>query len=88
VLYYPVDLLTLTATELQKLLSDDVLTSVDIVQRYLAQLVKHSHAGLHLNAAISVADKEAALGQARCLDEERALVTLRGLLHDIPFSSR
>jgi amidase len=79
-----VDLLTLTAAGLQKLLSDRVLTSADIVQRYLAQIAKHNHAGLHLNAIISVADKETVLDQAKRLDEERERGKLRGPLHGIP----
>jgi amidase len=79
-----VDLLTLTATELQRLLSDRAATSVDIVERYLRQIAKHNHVGLHLNAIISVADRQTVLDQARRLDEERVLGKLRGPLHGIP----
>ncbi|KAK3345811.1 amidase signature domain-containing protein [Lasiosphaeria hispida] len=79
-----VDLLTITATELQRLLTGQAITSVEIVQLYLAQIAKHNHAGLKLNAVISVADEEAVLEQARRLDVERLGGKLRGPLHGVP----
>ncbi|KAK4236509.1 amidase signature enzyme [Achaetomium macrosporum] len=69
---------------LSKLLSDRVLTSVEIVERYLAQIAKHNHAGLTLNAIISVAEEKTLFDQARRLDEERERGKLRGPLHGIP----
>ena len=79
-----VDVLTLTASELQRLLSSQAVTSAEIVQLYLAQIAKHNHAGLKLNAVISVADEEAVLEQARRLDTERLSGNLRGSLHGVP----
>lgn len=78
------DVLTLTAVQLQLLLSIRATTSVEIVQLYLDQIAKHNHAGLKLNAVISVADEEAVLEQARRLDAERLSGKLRGPLHGIP----
>ncbi len=79
-----VDVLTLTAFELQRLLSSQAVTSAEIVQLYLTQIAKHNHAGLKLNAVISVADEEAVLEQARRLDTERLGGKLRGPLHGVP----
>lgn len=61
-----------------------VVISVDITKRYLEQIEKHNHAGLHLNAIISIAPSEIALGYAKQLDEEREQGNLRGPLHGVP----
>lgn len=75
------DLLTLTAVELQGLLSRHVVTSVDITARYLDQIEKHNHAGLNSNAVISTAPKETVLEYAKQLDEERQRGAVRGPFH-------
>ncbi|CZR63995.1 uncharacterized protein PAC_13892 [Phialocephala subalpina] len=49
--------------ELQDLLSSGDLTSVQIVETYLAQIEKHNHAGAHLSAIITVAHREIALSR-------------------------
>ncbi|KAF2964451.1 hypothetical protein GQX73_g9127 [Xylaria multiplex] len=79
-----VNLLKLTATELQKLLSDGLLTSRDAVELYLAQIAKHNHSGLQLNAIISVANRTDILQRADLLDEERKQGKTRGPLHGVP----
>lgn len=78
------DLLSLTAQELQGLLSRRVLTSVDITARYLDQIEKHNHAGLNLNAVISTAAEETVLKYAKQLDEERQQGVVRGPFHGVP----
>jgi amidase len=81
---FAVDLLTLTAAELQKLLTDGVLTSAKAVNLYLAQIAKHNHDGLKLNAVISTRDPASLLQQAQQLDEERKGGYLRGPFHGVP----
>ncbi|KAI3401004.1 hypothetical protein diail_709 [Diaporthe ilicicola] len=44
------DLLTVTSTELQQLLSNGAITSVDLVDLYLDQIERENHQGLILNA--------------------------------------
>ncbi|KAJ3562306.1 hypothetical protein NPX13_g8612 [Xylaria arbuscula] len=79
-----VNLLKITAVELQKLLSDRLLTSRDAVKLYLAQIAKHNHTGLQLNAIISVANYDDILQRADLLDEEREQGKIRGPLHGVP----
>jgi len=79
-----VNLLTLTASDLQRLLSSEAVTRVEIVKLYLDQIAKHNHSGLKLNAVISVADEESVLEQARQLDAEKKRGKLRGPLHGVP----
>lgn len=79
------DLLTLTATEAQELLTSNKLTSVELVTAYLDQIAKHNHAGLHINALISVAPRNQCLEAAKTLDDERRAGKLRSALHGIPF---
>lgn len=78
------DLLTLTALELQSLLSRRTVTSMDVTAKYLDQIERHNHAGLQLNAVISTARRETVLEYARQLDEERQCGLVRGPLHGIP----
>ncbi|KAI0875937.1 amidase signature domain-containing protein [Hypoxylon argillaceum] len=79
-----VNLLKLTAVGLEKLLSSGLLTSRDAVQLYLAQIAKHNHNGIQLNAIISVANREDILQRADLLDEERKQGKTRGPLHGVP----
>ncbi|KAI1120750.1 amidase signature domain-containing protein [Nemania abortiva] len=79
-----VNLLTLTAVRLQELFSKRLLTSRRAVELYLAQIDKHNHNGLQLNAIISVADRADILQRAELLDRERAQGKIRGPLHGVP----
>ena len=78
------DLLALTAIELERLLSNASLTSRELVQACLEQIEKHNHQGLCLNAIISVAPHEHLCGLAEELDAERAAGKIRSPLHGIP----
>lgn len=80
-----IDVLTLTASQARDLLDQKALTSVQLVEAYLAQIEKHNHQGLHLNAIISVAPRDKTLELARRLDHERSSGHVRGPLHGIPF---
>ncbi|KAK7941436.1 amidase [Apiospora aurea] len=75
------DPLTTTATELQQLLRENKITSVQIIERYLLQVEQHNHT---LNAFISLASREQLLAQAAALDKERRANCYRGPLHGIP----
>lgn len=78
------DLLTLTAAELQSLLTDGATTSAKIVDLYLAHIEKHNHAGIKLHAIISIADRETLSARARQLDLERLQGKTRGQFHGVP----
>lgn len=80
------DLLTVTSTELRKLLSDRSITSVDLVNAYLNQIQEQNHNGLKLNAMISVRRREALQQTARELDRERKQGKIRSPLHGIPIT--
>jgi amidase len=56
----PFNVLTTTATELETL-HEGSLTSVQIIETYLAQIEKHNHAGAKLNAMITVAPRKLVL---------------------------
>jgi hypothetical protein len=81
-----VDVLTATCSELQKLLTEGEIKSTDLVDLYLAQIEKHNHQGLKLNAMISTTHRSKALAIAEALDRERAAGKVRGPLHGIPLS--
>ena len=78
------DPLTTTAAKLRDLLQSGQITSVDIVNTYLAQIAPHNHAGLQLNALISVAPVDLLHRTARALDQERKDGRVRSDLHGIP----
>ena len=78
------DVLTATATQLQKHLATGALTSVQVVTEYLSQIEQHNHAGAKLNAMITVAPKELALKRAEDLDRERRDGRTKGPLHGVP----
>ena len=79
-----VDVLTATAHELQGLLANGSITSVDLVHLYVRQIEKHKHQGLKLNAVISVAPIDLLIEKAKELDQERASGNVRSPLHGIP----
>lgn len=80
------DLLTVTSTELRKLLSDRSVTSVDLVNAYLDQIQDQNHNGLKLNAMISVGPRELLQQTAQKLDRERKQGKIRSPLHGIPIT--
>lgn len=78
------DVLCTTVSDLQALLAEGSITSVQIVETYLQQIEKHNHAGAKLNAVIATAERPVVLAKAAALDEERSSGSLRGPLHGIP----
>ena len=80
----PFNPLSTTALELQSHLVSGSLTSVQILETYLAQIEKHNHTGQKLNAIISVAPRNSLVAQAQKLDEERKAGKIRGPLHGLP----
>src|SRR6266699_77299 len=66
------DPLVTTAWELQELLSENILTTVKIIETYLEQIEQHNRRGRELRALISVAPRHELLKIARQLDNERA----------------
>lgn len=79
-----VELLTLDASALAKLLAEERITSVTLVKQVLAQIAQEDKAGAELNAIISVAPYETLIETAAKLDEERKQGKLRGPFHGIP----
>lgn len=77
----PFNVLTANAVELQRLLAERQITSVQIVQQYLDQIDRHEPA---LNALISPAPREIVLRAAATLDEERNNGNVRSAFHGIP----
>lgn len=78
------DPLLVSAFDLSEMLNNQILTSVEIVEAYLAQIEQHNRRGRQLRALISVAPRHELLKTARRLDGERARGKLRGPLHGIP----
>jgi amidase len=78
------DVLTTTSQMLLNGLETGRYTSVGIVNAYLAQIMKHNHNGLKLNAVISTTPHDILLKRARTLDEERASGKTRSALHGLP----
>jgi amidase len=78
------DLLSTTAAQLQNLLIEAKITSVQIVEAYLQQIERHNHAGAKLNAIIATAERPVVLAKAATLDDERKSGDIRGPLHGIP----
>lgn len=79
-----VDLLRITAAELQDQLSQRLLTSETLVKQYVDQIEKHNLKGIALHAVTSVTNWDRLLTRARALDEERQDKGPRGPLHGIP----
>lgn len=76
--------LTTSAVQLSDLLQSGKVTSFDIIDTYVAQIEKHNHNGLKLNALISVAPLDLLRRTARALDQERKDGKTRSKLHGIP----
>ena len=80
------DILTVTATELQELYSNGSLTSVTLVKSVLEQIEKHNTGGRNLRALISVAPRQQIIERAEQLDHERNTIgKARSHVHGIPF---
>ena len=79
-----IDVLTATAAELQSLLEDGKISSLDLVEIYLDQIEKHNHRGMKLHAIIEIAPKPDVIERARQLDQERKVNGPRGAMHGIP----
>lgn len=67
------DVLTTTASQLQEALTKGEITSVEIIQTYLAQIKRHNKHGMKLNAVICTAPEKELLARAQYLDDERKL---------------
>ena len=82
------DLLRLSAAQLQILLEDGRLTSERLVGVYLDQIDRHNHKGACLHAVISTISRQQAVKEARKLDRERSRRMResipRGPLYGIP----
>lgn len=81
---YPFDTLSTTATELSRLLRSGALTSVELIDVYLATISRHNRAGRQLRALISIAPRYHLFATARRLDDERRAGRTRGPLHGLP----
>ncbi|KAI1203982.1 amidase signature enzyme [Nemania serpens] len=77
----PLNVLEATGADLRRLLESGQVTSVQIVERYFAQIEKYDHA---LKALASLIPRMKALEIATALDEERRQGCVRGPLHGIP----
>lgn len=75
------NVLTTNAVDLQRLLAENKLTSVEIVQQYFEQIDRHEPV---LNALISAAPRDKVLKAAAALDEERRNSKIRSPFHGIP----
>ncbi|KAJ3558677.1 hypothetical protein NPX13_g9661 [Xylaria arbuscula] len=80
----PLDLVRMTATELQVLLEDGKLASVELIKETLAQINRHNTKGLALKALISTAPEHILINRAAALDDERTKGQVRGPFHGLP----
>ena len=78
------DLLKLSAAELQSSMHKGELTSLQLVRLCLAQIQKHDRAGPNLCAMISLPSADTIEAEARTLDQERSQGKLRGPFHGLP----
>lgn len=73
-----------SAHELQQQLQQGTLTSVELVDYYLARIQRHNDGGANLRAVISVQDRDKLMAVATQLDNERQAGKSRGPLHGMP----
>lgn len=76
-----INVLTVTASELEAKLNDNSITSWQLVKLYLSQIAKYNG---YLKAVIAVTPEELLDKTAARLDAERAAGSVRGPLHGIP----
>lgn len=79
-----VDLLTIGAHDLSRLLETGVITSTQLVEEYLHRIELDNSNGLQLRAVISLAPRDILLAIARARDDERIRNATRSPLHGIP----
>ncbi|MGD8362297.1 MAG: amidase family protein [Gemmatimonadota bacterium] len=78
----PLSVLDATIPELQEAMARGELTSVDLVEIYLARIEAYDRDGARLNAIVRINPR--AREEAAALDQERARGAVRGPLHGIP----
>ena len=78
----PFEVMEKSILELQAAMETGVVTSVELVERYLERIEAYDEAGPSLNAMLALNPN--ALGTARALDAERAATAPRRPLHGIP----
>ncbi|KAL6802226.1 amidase family protein [Trichoderma sp. SZMC 28012] len=76
-----INVLTVTASELEAKLNDNSITSRQLVKLYLSQIAKYNG---YLKAVIAVTSEDLLDKTAAKLDAERAAGNVRGPLHGIP----
>lgn len=76
-----INLLTATASELQAKLTDNSITSRQLVKLCLNQIARYDG---YLKAVIAVAPEELLEETAAALDDERSRGHVRGPLHGLP----
>lgn len=79
-----VDVLKATVSDLRSLLESGTVTSLDLVDIYLAQIEKHDRKGANLHAMVSLMHRNHLDELAKKLDDERSSGVVRGPLHGIP----
>ncbi|KAL2206406.1 amidase-like protein [Sarocladium strictum] len=80
----PSNVVLYDAAQLQDLLRQGKVTSVQLVDLFVKQIERHNKTGKTVNAVISTAPQDQLLARARALDTERREGKLRGSLHGIP----
>ena len=75
------DVFTADVKLLQNRLANGSLQSIDLVEAYLAQILKHDS---YLHAMLYIAPEASLVQTAKLLDQERAAGMLRSPLHGIP----
>jgi amidase len=78
------DLVELSAADLQALQTEGSITAYELVKQCLQQIEKYDNQGPKLRAMIAIAPEENTLQRAAFLDEERVAGRVRGPLHGIP----
>ncbi|WRT64097.1 uncharacterized protein IL334_001026 [Kwoniella shivajii] len=78
------DLLQTSIQQVQALLKNGNITSVQLVNTYLDRIERDNIDGMELRAVIQLAPKESVLKIAKQMDEERSSGNIRGELHGIP----
>jgi hypothetical protein len=71
-----------SVSQLQKVMTDGVVTSEDIVREYLAQVARYDRNGPYFRAILAL--NAQVIAQARKSDEERVAGHVRGPFHGIP----
>ena len=80
------ELTRLNATQLQALLQNKQISSVELILSVLKQIEEQDQKGLQLNAMLALTPRHALLARAAQLDQERHQGIVRGPLHGIPIT--